>query len=383
MIESSAIGKRVQMEKDRIALRCSDHLGVSQHVSEDVLQGDGGLEELVSRDTLFRGLPCIWNGQEYVLFSPYAEKVAYVESESLDTEETESFLARQSFFGKPLEPDLSQSYARLGLVLTTECSLRCDYCYLPQNISPCRMTPKYAVRAIQDRLRPNTKRVSILFFGGEPTMNMPALSASVDYMRSLGIHSQLLVSTNGILSEQTVDYLVSNGFIFSVSSDGPPEVTDIHRRLPGALPISSLVERAIRRVVDAGALIQVRATVTEETVHSLAEAVRYWSELGVKFAHIEPVTPCTHPRVNASRRPSSAAYVSNLMAALDEAEKKNMWIISSPYMNLLTPSDYFCTTVSGERILYMPDGSVSACYRVLTHGQENANFLLAKFDYAF
>jgi uncharacterized protein len=70
--------------------------------------------------------------------------------------------------------------------------------------------------------------------------------------------------------------------------------------------------------------------------------------------------------------------VEHVCDALDEAEKAEMWTISSPYMNFLTPSTYFCTTAAGEKELYTPDGAISACYQVQSRAHPTQEFLIGE-----
>jgi len=209
---------------------------------------------------------------------------------------------------------------------------------------------------------------------------MPTLRAAVEYVKRLGIPYQFLINTNGTAPDEDLDYLISNNFIFIVSSDGPTAVTDFQRPMVNKSGVSNSVERTIKRLVTSGSLFQVRGTVTAKSVSYLSEGIKYWGDCGVRFVHIEPIGSSKNSKLFELACPDPNDYVSTITAALDEAETRSMWIISSPYMNLLTPSTYFCTLVAGEKEMYTPDGAISACYKVQEKDHFVADFIVGEYD---
>jgi len=317
-----------------------------------------GLQTLETHhDFLWHGLPCVWNGDKYIVFSPYALKVARIQSDALDLPETKRHLEQQGFLAQPARPPDSTTTARFGLILTTGCNLRCKYCYVVPEAKPRMMSSEYALRIIKEKVKPDTDTISLSFFGGEATLNMPALKAAVEYVKGLGIPYHFLINTNGTAPDEDLDYLLSNNFIFIVSSDGPPAVTDLQRPRANKSGVSNSVERTIRCLVAAEALFQVRPTVTARSVSYLSEGINYWGDLGASFIHIEPVGSSKNSKLFELSCPDPNDYVYAITDALDEAERLSMWIISSPYMNLLTPSTYFLYARCGR------EGDVYARWR--------------------
>ena len=238
------------------------------------------------------------------------------------------------------------------------------------------MTPEYAIRIIKEKITPEVEEIYLTFFGGEPTLNMETLKASVEYVQNIGVKANFIINTNGTLSNHDLDYLIEENFTFVVSSDGVPKINDKQRPMLSGVKSSEEIEQTIRRLVETNALFKVRATVTGKSILYLKESIGYWDSLGVKFAHFEPVASSN----KEIKYPSQEIYVEQVVGALDEAEKVEMWIISSPFMNLLTPSTYFCTTVAGEDELYTPDGSISLCYRVQEYDHPFKDFIIGKYD---
>lgn len=330
------------------------------------------------QDKLYNGLPCVWDKERanYLVFSPYCLKIAHISQEIIHLDDTRKKLAQLGFFGVPAKPSKSDKIVKIGLILTTGCNLRCKYCFVVPQASVRYMKPEYAIRIIKEKITPETEEIYITFFGGEPTLNMETLKAAVEYVENIGVNAHFLINTNGTVSDDDLDYLIEKNFIFIVSSDGVPEINDKQRPMLTGEKVSKEIERTIKRLVEADALFKVRATVTGESIFYLKESIDYWDSLGVKFVHFEPVASSN----KEIKYPSPEIYVEQVVAALDEAEKVGMWIISSPYMNLLTPSTYFCTTVSGEDELFTPDGSISLCYRVQEYDHPFQDFIVGKYD---
>ena len=52
---------------------------------------------------LYNGLPCVWDGEKYVIFSPYSFKLARLSPDELEKSTTVTRLRRLNFFGTPSE----------------------------------------------------------------------------------------------------------------------------------------------------------------------------------------------------------------------------------------------------------------------------------------
>ena len=118
------------------------------------------------------------------------------------------------------------------------CNLRCKYCfaYAGTYDQPAMMSREVA-RASVDmlmRLSGKEKHCSILFFGGEPMLNMDTISYTIEYAReqakTRGKVMEFLMITNGtLLTPQNIDYLVRQRVRVEISIDGPAEFHDSYR----------------------------------------------------------------------------------------------------------------------------------------------------------
>lgn len=128
---------------------------------------------------------------------------------------------------------------QLILNVTDGCNLRCGYCvyggdYPEQRThGPREMTSETARLAVDEFMSRAGEDVSLSFYGGEPLLRFEMIERLVsDVARD---HPQRRVSwsltTNGTLvSESVARFLMSHGFLVTVSLDGPRAVTDRHRK---------------------------------------------------------------------------------------------------------------------------------------------------------
>lgn len=220
----------------------------------------------------------------------------------------------------------------------------------------------------------------VTFFGGEATLCMDTVRASVDLARALAPKCLFHLSTGGVASECDIDYLAEQRFTINLSMDGPPDIQNRLRPLPGGKPSAEIVERTIRRLVAGGAAFKVRCTVTDLNVRRLSECVEYWSSLGVRYVHFEPINIIGRAASAEMALPDADIYIENFLAALDTAEKYGVGLINSAYMNLLNPSPYYCTTVAGDKLMVAPDGAVTLCYEVQECDHPLNDFVIGRYD---
>lgn len=261
-------------------------------------------------------------------------------------------------------------------VLTTKCNLHCDYCYSVTQNKPNSMHIDDPVNIIKKYLRKDAQYLLVNFFGGEPTLEMDTIRNTVEYLKT--IHDKkiyLRISTNGIAGQDALDYLIDNGFHITVSSDGIVDQTSPLDKLRHA----DTVDRTLRYLAKRNAIFTVRYTATICNCSNLLQSVDYWQSIGVPLVHIEPYHPIGNQKAEKELLPSVDDFVSCFLNAVDEAQKVGLLITTGTYMNLLTPSSYFCTGASGRFCVYNPDGSVSTCYRVQSFDSKYKEFIIGNW----
>ncbi|MFH2136992.1 MAG: radical SAM protein [Candidatus Omnitrophota bacterium] len=149
---------------------------------------------------------------------------------------------------------ISTQITDLTLNLTSECNLKCIYCwndqgkytntsfrntapaYLPDSDAKDKMNMEIAQKSV-DLLVANCKEdrdLVVDFYGGEPLLNLATLISTVDYCRKnesgWNVNFHFLLATNGtLLTPEVAEELLSKGVQIAVSIDGPASVHDQNR----------------------------------------------------------------------------------------------------------------------------------------------------------
>ena len=123
--------------------------------------------------------------------------------------------------------------------VTDDCNLRCRYCgygemycgyderksgYL--DFSQVKPLVDYLSGIWSTYLPDSSQPVTYFsFYGGEPLLNMPFIEEAVKYIEDLGLNRKVFYSmtTNAMLLDRYMDYLVENDFHLLISLDGDKE----------------------------------------------------------------------------------------------------------------------------------------------------------------
>jgi len=128
----------------------------------------------------------------------------------------------------------------LCLMVAQECNLRCTYCFAGEGTYGGGLMPEEVAFKAVDFLLAHSgtvRTVEVDFFGGEPLLNFPLITAVVDYgtenARAQGKEISFTVTTNALLlDEGKTRYLLEKGINVVLSLDGRKEVHDHFRRFP-------------------------------------------------------------------------------------------------------------------------------------------------------
>lgn len=332
-------------------------------------------------DKLFCGLPAIaLDKEKYIIFSPYNNKIIKVSKEDIDKERFKKYLEKKDYFGKTKEFNKEET-AKLTLILTSDCNLRCKYCYASCGEKKKYMDEKFALRAIDEVIKPSTKKIIVSFFGGEPTLCFSLIKKVVSFVKNKNIESEFHLSTNAVfISDEMIDYFINNKFVLGISIDGPPKYHDKLRVFPDNKPTSHLVENTIKRLVARKAHFTVRPTITNLNVNAMPEMVDYFASLGTKFIHFELVDLYGRALFNELKLPDARDYINNFKKAIKKAQEKGIYILNSAIINLLSPTKYYCSACNGETFIFTSDGYVTSCYEIHEGNHEYQEFVTGKYN---
>ena len=338
-----------------------------------------------------------------------AAALAYArDSSSLDAMTPEErtvveVLGERGFFAHRAYPRHETGFrpAQVTLFPTNNCNLRCSYCYAfggegGGNGEPLtRMDLRVAQRAI-DLVAKNAKEraaegepirnflVSI-HGNGEPFCAYDLVREIVWYGQDvadrLDIPAVFNAATNGVLTEEQLDFVVANFNSVNVSFDGLPEFQDTNRPTAGGGGSFAQVDHTMRRLAEAGVGFGVRTTVTAAMVDAMPDIVAFVADNypGIEQLHFEPVWECGRCVTSDNAMPSSEAFTQRYLESLGVAQERGVRLVfSGARQDMLV--DTFCKVSSGS-FTVTPTGDVTACYEVSYRSDPRSErFFFGRFD---
>jgi uncharacterized protein len=179
------------------------------------------------------------------------------------------------------------------LLITQECNLACDYCYVAKK--PARMTREVAARIVDFMFEhtPPDEPVYFSFFGGEPLLAFDLVQEFTGLVESHPAFErgrvELAVVTNGtVCSPDIFTFLEAHDITFCLSCDGAPAVQDTSRRYPDGRGSSGAVEHTLREARRRLPAVLVNAVYTPRTVQHLPQTVEYFASLGLDQIYLNP-----------------------------------------------------------------------------------------------
>ena len=180
----------------------------------------------------------------------------------------------------------------LALTITNNCNMGCSYCYAGQgswDIPGLNMSQDIAFLAI-DLLINSIKKVggnfaTISFFGGEPLLRLDFISDIVLYAKqkasSNNINLRFAIVTNGtLLNNASINFLIENNFILSLSIDGPSNLHDFYRKFKNGEGTYKIIQNN-SQVLLGKIPILVRPTISDHN-YNVDEVIQHLVSIGFK-----------------------------------------------------------------------------------------------------
>ena len=130
-----------------------------------------------------------------------------------------------------------QKLSQLVFEVTDKCNLNCKYCACSELYRKCDAREGKDISFTKAKLvidylfglwkndcsNENNRELNIGFYGGEPLMNIPFIKQVIEYVEGLektGLIYTYSMTTNAVLLDQYMDYLVKKDFKLLISLDG-------------------------------------------------------------------------------------------------------------------------------------------------------------------
>ncbi|GAB4259262.1 radical SAM protein [Deferrisoma sp.] len=201
-------------------------------------------------------------------------------------------------------PSAREPLTTLVLEVAQDCNLACRYCYADGGAyrgSPRLLRPELARRAARclvEASGPHSE-VTLVLFGGEPLMNVPAVRAAVEEAeqagRAAGKTVRFSLTTNGTLvTDEAAEFLGAHRVSVSVSLDGPPDVHDANRPTRAGAGSYAAARRGLARLLRRPrAPVAARVTLPPSQWGRVGEVFDHLIGLGVHEVGIAPASPVT------------------------------------------------------------------------------------------
>jgi len=157
------------------------------------------------------------------------------------------------------------------------------------------MALEVAQKAIDFVFQKNSEgeRLEIGFFGGEPLLEFEQIKLITELIKTHPRYNSskvtISITSNGtIFNQEIAEFMLSNGIVFCVSCDGPPQIQDVNRKYKNGQSSSLNVEKTIKNALQSFPLLPVNAVFSDQTLQYLPQTVDYLIELGVKNIYLNP-----------------------------------------------------------------------------------------------
>ena len=166
----------------------------------------------------------------------------------------------------------------LSFMITNKCNLHCSFCSRnAKNTNDIFMDPNFIYEQISEAIKWAPLQ-TINLSGGEPFLH-PQLERIFEIINSFNLN--IRINTNGILLNDKIISLINkyNVKMFTISLDSAN--AEIHDKIRGQKGAFDKTIKSIKRLVDNGCKIFVKATVNKENVDTIFDLMKLVETLGV------------------------------------------------------------------------------------------------------
>jgi len=296
--------------------------------------------------------------------------------------------AQSDMFDPSERFDVETHFSPVGVMieLTTDCPLRCRYCYANAGDTPENLPwpiAEAAINLISNNSRRLGKKFSIFFHGrGEPTLNWIVLEQCVNYSRQISENNSrptIRMATNGVLEMNQLEFITEHFESISLSLDGPQEIHDRNRKFLNGNGSFEHAFRTGQYFLKKRFPFGIKAVVTSDDVDELNARIAFFQEYfpGVSVG-FEPVNEFGRCKESGTFKPDINKFISFISKVMDISPEGTF-----SYSGILRPEHIrlkFCGALRPTFGVHV-DGRVVACVGVPLGNEYADAFCYGAFDF--
>ena len=333
------------------------------------------MNQIDNKTLLFHDLPAVLYRNNWILISKDFDNIALIPKSEIDDSKNYESLKKNGFFESKISAGTTESDVTLvTLITTSDCNLRCKYCFANSGEKSIIMDEKIAYASVRHAIRnADGRKLTVAFFGGEPTLTQRLIKNVVEFtnksIKGSNVKgAEFSITTNGVVSESFLDYMIENKFQITLSVDGLPKIQDYQRPLKNGGKSSESVERTIKKLVENKANFKIRSTVTDYSVGFMSKTVEWAHKLGVKQIQFEPISIAGRATLKTKgatfKKPKVDLFLRNLKLAIKKGSQLGVGIVNSSIMNIKNTPHRFCDGNSQNRFAVTFNGDITTCVEV-------------------
>jgi len=294
---------------------------------------------------------------------------------SLARSREELSTTKLEFPNSELKSILDTKKASLTLLPTLDCNLRCIYCYSKGGENKINMTKNIAKSAINYiKSLSDSDSLELGFHGGgEPLMNFNTVAFAANYSKEIFKEVYITLTTNGTVSKSKLEWIIDNCDMVRISNDGLAQ--DIQRPIARGKNSSQIVENNLKSIIGSDVRSMVQCVVTEKTISTMKDSIRYFHNLGLKYVKLEPAYVTNWTRGEQNMNPIVGTFVDTLLETLDMIVDENLDMKIDTGLFSRPTLGAYCG-VHGSNFIVTPEGYVSSCPEVGLKNHELADTMI-------
>jgi len=274
----------------------------------------------------------------------------------------------------------------IWLGVSHACNLGCSYCFAndPEYVGKNKlMKRETAIKSVDYLIENSGDRevLTVIFFGGEPLLNLPVIKETVAYCRERekDTHKrfQFTMTTNGtLLTREVFETLRELKINTMVSMDGLPEIHNTYRKMKSGEPSWDIIVNNLKSIPNFGDYLSVRATVVEDDI-DLVKCITTLQDIGFKTISFGQVcsnsgTDTTQDHFSMDtwkkRNDELVDYYIDTAESIQDIPVRNF---RSVINNIYFRSRQLFCCATGRYYYYIdPDGDIYPCARLITQDSD-------------